>query len=92
MPSAQDEARGDPETLTRAYLDAAEWESIDATLDKLEESHQRWKTTRFRIADKILGDVRGSGYTARVPYLRELLDNRLFWAIPEQANRNHRGE
>ena len=33
----------------------------------------------------------GSGYTAGVPYLRELLDNRLFWAIPERAGREPRG-
>jgi tryptophan 2,3-dioxygenase len=100
VPAVQEEARSDPETLTRAYLDvrskgwfgAAEWESIDAALDQLEETHQRWKTTHFRIAGKMLGDARGSGYTAGVPYLRELLDNRLFWAIPERADRNHRGE
>jgi tryptophan 2,3-dioxygenase len=100
VPPVQDEASGDPETLTRAYLDArshgsfgaAEWESIDAALDELEETHQRWKTTHFRIAGKMLGDAGGSGYTAGVPYLRELLDNRLFWAIPERADRKHRGE
>jgi tryptophan 2,3-dioxygenase len=97
VPPVQDEARGDPETLTRAYLDArsqgwfgaAEWESIDCALDQLEETHQRWKTTHFRIAGMMLGDAPGSGYTAGVPYLRELLDNRLFWAIPERAGRNH---
>lgn len=100
VPPVQDEARGDPETLTRAYLDArrqgwfgpAEWKSIDAALDQLEETHQRWKTTHFRIAGKMLGDAGGSGYTAGVPYLRDLLDNRLFWAIPERANQDHRGE
>ena len=97
VPPVQDEARGDPETLTRAYLDArskgwfgaAEWESIDGALDQLEETHQRWKTTHFRIAGVMLGDAPGSGYTAGVPYLRELLDNRLFWAIPERAGRSH---
>lgn len=99
VPPVRDEARSDPETLTRAYSDArsqgwfgaAEWESIDAALDELEETHQRWKTTHFRIAGRMLGDAPGSGYTAGVPYLREVLDNRLFWAIPERADRNHRG-
>jgi len=99
VPPVQQEARGAPETLTRAYLDArsqgwfdgAEWECIDAALDELEETHQRWKKTHFRIAGKMLGDAGGSGYTAGVPYLRELLDNRLFWAIPERADRNQRG-
>jgi tryptophan 2,3-dioxygenase len=97
VPPVQDEARGDPDTLTCAYLDArsqgwfgaAEWKSIDDALDQLEETHQRWKTTHFRIAGMMLGDAPGSGYTAGVPYLRELLDNRLFWAIPERAGRNH---
>jgi tryptophan 2,3-dioxygenase len=100
VPRVQEEARSNPETLTRAYLDArsqgwfgaAERESIDAALGELEETHRRWKTTHFRIAGKMLGDARGSGYTAGVPYLRELLDNRLFWAIPEQAGLDHGGE
>jgi tryptophan 2,3-dioxygenase len=100
VPTVQDEARGDPETLTRAYLDArsqgwfgaAEWESIDVALDELEKAHQRWKTTHFRLAGKMLGDAPGSGYTAGVPYLRDVLDNRLFWAIRERTDRNHRGE
>ncbi len=100
VPGVQDEARGDPQTLTRAYSDArsqgwfgaVEWESIDAALDELEGTHQRWKTTHFRIAAKMLADAPGSGYTAGVPYLRELLDNRLFWAIPERAGRNTKGE
>jgi tryptophan 2,3-dioxygenase len=96
VPPVQNDARGDPETLTRAYLDArsqgwfgaAEWESIDGALDQLEQTHQRWKTAHFRIAGMMLGDAPGSGYTAGVPYLRELLDNRLFWAIPERVGRN----
>jgi len=100
VPPVQAEALGDPQTLTRAYLDArsqgwfgaAEWESIDGALDELEVTHQRWKTTHFRIAGKMLGDAPGSGYTAGVPYLRQLLDNRLFWAIPERAGRNLGGE
>jgi len=100
VPPVQAEARHAPETLTRAYMDARsqgwfgteEWEAIDAALDGLEEAHQRWKTTHFRIAGKMLGDARGSGYTAGVPYLRELLDNRLFWAIPERAARTRRGD
>jgi tryptophan 2,3-dioxygenase len=95
VPPVQDEARSDPQTLTSAYLDArnqgwfssADWESIDAALDELEETHQRWKTTHFRIAGRMLGDAGGSGYTAGVPYLGELLGNRLFWAIPERADR-----
>lgn len=99
VPPVQAEARGDPQTLTRAYSNArsqgwfgaAEWEAIDAALDKLEQTHQRWKTTHFRIAGKMLGEARGSGYTAGVPYLRGLLGNRLFWGIPERAARNHRG-
>jgi tryptophan 2,3-dioxygenase len=100
VPPVQDEAHGDPDTLTRAYLDArsggwfgaAEWESIDTALDELEKAHQRWKTTHFRLAAMMLGDAPGSGYTAGVPYLRQVLDNRLFWAITERTGRNYRGD
>jgi len=100
VPPVQDEARCDPDTLSRAYLDAraegqfdaVRWEALDLALDELEKTHQRWKTTHFRLAAKMLGDAPGSGYTAGVPYLREVLDNRLFWAIPERAGREDRGD
>lgn len=89
--NVQHNARRDPVTLTGIYrlaraqdwFGAAEQHAVDMALIGLEAAHQRWKTTHFRIAERMLGDARGSGYTAGVPYLKDVLDNRLFWAIPE---------
>ena len=67
------------------HLDGPEWERFDAAVVELEHRHQRWKTTHFRLAARMLGDAAGSGYTAGVPYLRQCLENRLFWRIPLAA-------
>jgi tryptophan 2,3-dioxygenase len=58
---------------------------LDAAVVELERRHQRWKTTHFRLAARMLGDAAGSGYTAGVPYLRQCLENRLFWRLPLAA-------
>ena len=67
------------------HLDGPEWERFDAAVVELEHRHQRWKTTHFRLAARMLGDAAGSGYTAGVPYLRQCLENRLFWRLPLAA-------
>lgn len=67
------------------HLDGPEWERFDAAVVEMEHRHQRWKTTHFRLAARMLGDAAGSGYTAGVPYLRQCLENRLFWRIPLAA-------
>lgn len=61
---------------------------LDALLDTIGElasAHQRWKTTHHSLAMRMLGDARGSGYTAGVPYLRSRVDDRLFAAVPAPA-------
>jgi tryptophan 2,3-dioxygenase len=35
------------------------------------------------MATRMLGEARGSGYTAGVGYLSQWVDHRLFWALPE---------
>jgi tryptophan 2,3-dioxygenase len=95
VPGIQEDARQDPVTMAAVYRQAraqdlfglADQRSIDLALIALETAHQRWKMTHFRIAERMLGDTRGSGYTAGVPYLKDALSNRLFWAIPELARR-----
>lgn len=57
----------------------------------LESAHQRWKTTHHSLAMRMLGDARGSGYTAGVPYLRSRIDDRLFASVPAPAGRTERG-
>jgi len=87
------EALAGADDLSSAYLaarpqpqlDGPEWERFDAAVVELERRHQRWKTTHFRLAARMLGDAAGSGYTAGVPYLRQCLENRLFWRLPLAA-------
>lgn len=47
----------------------------------LEDAHQAWKVTHVSVATRMLGDSPGSGYTSGVPYLRSVVDNRLFWSV-----------
>ncbi|MEU8461621.1 tryptophan 2,3-dioxygenase [Streptomyces sp. NPDC029003] len=44
----------------------------------IEAVHQRWKRTHYRLAVRMIGSVSGTGYTAGTPYLRSVIDNRLF--------------
>jgi tryptophan 2,3-dioxygenase len=89
VPAVQSDAMTDHDDFSRAYLDARadgaftaeEWDVLDAALAKLEGSHQRWKATHHSLAARMLGEARGSGDTAGVPYLRKCLDNRLFWRL-----------
>ncbi len=49
----------------------------------LEDSHGRWKSTHLTLATRMLGSARGSGDTSGVGYLREWVDHRLFWQLPQ---------
>lgn len=86
VPAVRAEAGRD--SLTEAYLDTRTphvdptvWMPLDRALAGLESAHQRWKTAHHGLAARMLGDAHGSGYTAGVPYLKECLDNRLFWQL-----------
>lgn len=91
VPAVQADAVAGHDDLSRAYLGARrdrmftpdEWDVLDAALNKIESSHQRWKATHHSLAARLLGEARGSGDTAGVPYLRKCLDNRLFWRLGE---------
>ncbi len=79
------------DTVVRAYLDLrrtggagrAQLRALDASLGRLEERHQRWKSAHRGLAVRMLGDAHGSGYTEGVPYLTRCLDNRLFGQLGE---------
>jgi tryptophan 2,3-dioxygenase len=89
VPAVQADAVAGHDDLSRAYLDVRRdgtltpdvWDILDAALIKLEGGHQRWKATHHSLASRMLGEARGSGDTAGVPYLRKCLDNRLFWRL-----------
>jgi hypothetical protein len=61
---------------------------LRASAAELESAHQRWKLTHWKMADRMIADERGTGYTAGVPYLKSALDNRLFWRAlsPSEAD------
>jgi tryptophan 2,3-dioxygenase len=89
VPAVRTDATTRPDDLSQAYLDARrdvrfapdEFDAIDEALVALETAHQRWKTTHHSLANKMLGDATGSGYTSGVPYLKRCLENRLFFRI-----------
>ena len=92
VPRVRDELADGHDTVTDAFLGArstgrheTELATLAGLLRNLEESHRRWKGTHVTLAARMLGDARGSGYTSGVGYLREWVDHRLFWQLPELA-------
>jgi tryptophan 2,3-dioxygenase len=46
-----------------------ERDAIDAAMDRFEAVLLEWRLTHYRMAVRMLGERRGTGYTAGVPYL-----------------------
>ncbi|WP_183096324.1 hypothetical protein [Nocardioides stalactiti] len=89
VPDVRGEVVSGQDTLSDAYRDAAladpgsaQVTRIAERLRALEASHHRWKATHVTLATRMLGDARGSGYTAGVGYLSQWVDHRLFWQLP----------
>jgi len=91
---AREKALHGGDTLADAYLDVthhgtpSEAAVLAAALGRLEAAHQRWKTTHYSLAARMLGDAPGSGYTAGVPYLQEVRRNRLFPNLDDANDAN----
>lgn len=90
VPTVRVLADSEPDTLTSAYADAREqgtgWmheglAAIERAMRCLESNHHRWKSTHLTLAERMLGDARGSGYTAGAGYLRAWVEHRLFWRL-----------
>lgn len=58
--------------------DGVDGAALATAVTALECGHRRWKRTHHSLAESMLGDAPGSGYTEGVPYLRRWLDERLF--------------
>ena len=78
--------------MTDAYRDACsagrrpeDLETIATLLRTLEESHRRWKSTHVTMATRMLGEARGSGYTAGVGYLSQWVDHRCSGRSPSSV-------
>ena len=90
VPAVRAEVGAGQDTMTDAFRDARaadrhpeQLTAIAALLRALEDSHRRWKSTHVTLATRMLGDARGSGHTTGVGYLREWVDHRLFWQLPD---------
>lgn len=51
---------------------------VRAAAGELERVHQHWKQTHWKLAVRMIGEERGTGYTVGTPYLKAAIDNRLF--------------
>jgi tryptophan 2,3-dioxygenase len=67
--------------VSLGLIDSAGLSQVRAAAWELEKVHQMWKRTHWKMADRMIGEERGTGYTVGVPYLKEVLDNRLFRRI-----------
>ena len=92
VPSVKAEVEAGQHTLVEAWLEAdqrrpddPEVGQVAASMAVLETAHRRWKRAHVTVATRMLGDARGTGYTAGVPYLKSWMDHRLFWKAPQVA-------
>jgi tryptophan 2,3-dioxygenase len=86
VPQIRDRVRNDWIDLTTAVVSATGDGRIDdaglalirSSAVELEDVHQRWKQTHWKLAIRMIGEEKGTGYTVGVPYLKGVIDNRLF--------------
>lgn len=62
-------------------LDLAGLHRIAVARERFADAYRRWRRTHYRLAARMLGDSRGSGYTQGVPYLADLVDLPVFDAV-----------
>ena len=58
---------------------------LGRAMGQVESIHQRWKQTHYRLAVRMIGAASGTGYTAGTPYLKSVIENRLFRSAQEAA-------
>jgi tryptophan 2,3-dioxygenase len=91
VPRVRDLISGERENLSSAVLDSVarnaiefrDLELIRQAAHDLEKVHQLWKQTHWKMAVRMIGEERGTGYTVGVPYLQSVLSNRLLTALFE---------
>ncbi|MEU8264319.1 hypothetical protein AB0C02_27325 [Micromonospora sp. NPDC048999] len=55
---------------------------VHAAQERFARAWTRWRHTHHRLAARMLGDVRGTGYTVGVPYLASVVDIPVFRGLP----------
>jgi tryptophan 2,3-dioxygenase len=93
VPQVRSAVRAGQPTLEDAYL-AAERDglltsagagTLREAADALAATHQRWRHTHYRLAERMLGDGQpGTGYTEGIPYLRKVADVPVFRQLGRQ--------
>jgi tryptophan 2,3-dioxygenase len=73
---------------TSRYLETApegDAEPLRQAMTEFSAAMRQWRNTHYRLARRMLGDVRGTGYTEGVPYLRDVVDIPVFTTRPTIA-------
>lgn len=86
VPELRDRVRGNwtnlasvvSDAISHAVIGPGEAELLAEAARDLEDVHQRWKQTHWKLAVRMIGPRTGTGYTVGTPYLRQVLENRLF--------------
>lgn len=86
VPAIRDRVLEDWRDLTTAVrqaqaagvLDEQGYRLVGAAAGELERVHQHWKQTHWKLAVRMIGEERGTGYTVGTPYLKAAIGNRLF--------------
>lgn len=59
---------------------------LAAAMDSFAGALSRWRTAHYRLAVRMLGNARGTGYTEGTPYLKSVLGIRVFPAPAGEAD------
>jgi tryptophan 2,3-dioxygenase len=90
VPEVRERVRTGRATIDAAFrhardsgeLSHGDCELLDAAMRRFSGTLVRWRTTHHRLAVRMLGDLKGSGYTAGTPYLAAGRTIPVFDSIP----------
>lgn len=60
------------------WLTPASYAELTAAMRRFESTLLQWRQTHYRLAERMLGDRAGTGYTQGTPYLKEVRAIRVF--------------
>jgi tryptophan 2,3-dioxygenase len=91
VPRVRDLIREDWDDVTSVVVAAvsdstmaeADFAMVRDAAQRLENLHQMWKQTHWKMARRMIGEQSGTGYTEGVPYLKAAIDNRLFAGLTD---------
>jgi tryptophan 2,3-dioxygenase len=66
------------------WLAPAVCDEVTSAMDRFATRLKAWRKTHYRLALRMLGDARGTGYTEGTPYLGRVTDIPVFLSTPER--------